>query len=308
MKNIYKEFKKILKENENNNIFLSNLSLIESIMFSMFTYKNLPDNVYSEYIEKCFSRYGACAFSKLKNGNFFTNYPIFSDGLDDYGIGTHAHIISVNSESDVGFVNKDIAVGWNNSLHKPDFDILKYVSQLSEVDISLKSVVINSRLAPVYRASDGKESESIKEVLNSIYSGKPQVIVNKNTFSELINENEEKKIINFTFPDEVEKLNYLSKYRDDIISCFAQTYGFNMQSTGKMAQQTMFELSGYEAFSKVIPSDRLKCRKDFCKNINEIFGLDISVDFSDVWKQDFMEFIERRDNNETERLDDSLQE
>ena len=70
----------------------------------------------------------------------------------------------------------------------------------------------------------------------------------------------------------------------------------------------MFELSGYEAFSKVIPSDRLKCRKDFCKNINEIFGLDISVDFSDVWKQDFMEFIERRDNNETERLDDSLQE
>ena len=75
MKNIYKEFKKILKENENNNIFLSNLSQIENIMCSMFTYKNLPENVYSEYIEKCFSRYGACAFSKLKNGNYFTTKP-----------------------------------------------------------------------------------------------------------------------------------------------------------------------------------------------------------------------------------------
>lgn len=304
MKNFYKNMKKQIKQNENANIYLSNLSYIENVLLSMFEYKNLPDNVYTEYIERAFIRYGCCAFGKIKD-RYFTNYPVFSGDLDDYGIGTEAHIISINGESKVEKVNGGIAVGWNNSLHKPDFDVLKYLTELSETEISMACVVKNSRLSPIFLANDGKEADSIKSILDSIYDGKPHVITNKNAFIDIITEGDNKKLLNLTNVDDIEKIQYLSKYHDDILSRFGMTYGFNMQATGKMAQQTVQELSGYEALSKVIPSDRLKCRREFVDNINRIFDLDITVDFSEIWKKDKNEYI-GGDNDDTSRINESV--
>lgn len=278
----------------NINTFSHYLDAFENVLMSMFEYKNLPDNIYTEYIEKAFIRTGTCAFGIMEDGSYYSGKPTFEGELDDYGIMEEAYIIARNGRSTIkGLVNKsNIAVGWNNSSHRGDWDIYRSCDFLTEVDKSMKCVILNSRLAPVYNANDTKEKQAIDEILANIYDGKPKTIMNNKKFEDKLNGDVKRDpMINFTTPDEITKIQYLTKFHDDIICRFGIQYGFNMQSTGKMAQQSTMELSGYDALSKVIPSDRLRMRKLFVDNINRLFGLNIEVDFSEVWKRDYSELV-----------------
>ena len=133
----------------------------------------------------------------------------------------------------------------------------------------------------------------IDNILNKLHTGKTEAIINdlssNDAMSILLNKADvtstfDIPVLNLTQPNNVELLQNLTKFYDDIIRIFCTTYGISINGTGKMAQQNNIELQGYEHFSKILPCDMLKCRKTGIEIFNDIYGTDVEVTFSNAWK------------------------
>ena len=57
-----------------------------------------------------------------------------------------------------------------------------------------------------------------------------------------------------------------------------------MQTTGKMAQQTVEEIQGYDSFSMIIPSNRLEERQRGITEFNRVFSENVTVEYNDAWQ------------------------
>jgi hypothetical protein len=72
---------------------------------------------------------------------------------------------------------------------------------------------------------------------------------------------------------------------------FYNIYGQPLQTQNKAAQSISDELHGMDSVSFIIPIQMLKCRQALADNINRIFGTEITVEFSECWKIEYMSLI-----------------
>lgn len=273
---------------------------IERLLIPMFEYSNLPEGVERSYIEKAFNRYGLCGFDYINDEvGYYTDIPILSDNLDKYGIATNVQLVTRNGIN--GLVKKrdiELPVGWNDSSRCPDTFLDQYSNLLSEVDKSILCNVINARLNKVALAKDTKEKAVIDAVLAAAVNGELTSMIKSDSIDTLINPeaNTTLPIIPLNDVKDIEKVQYLTKLYDDIVRRLCTLYGCPLSSTGKMAQQSVEEIQGYDNFSMITPEDRLFNRKKWIDNINQVFGLNISVELGKCWKQTAHEVMEINEN------------
>lgn len=293
--------KNIIIENNKKNLFSYKMKL-ENILIAMFDYQNLPDNVFKRFIELSFIRYGVCGFDKV-NDLYYTDFPVFSGELNQYGFLNSAYLITRTGENgETKEINKGIAIGFNNSVWQPDIDLLRFAQIFTECDKSILALLLNSRMHPVPIAKDSKEQQSINELFNNMYNGTLHSIIKDDKESKILQGDNYKpfNLLTLCDPKQIETLQYISKTYDDNLRRFIINYGIPLQSTGKMAQINEKELQGYDLYSQILPSDRLECRKEFVDNINRIFDLKIEVKLSGVWEKSFEKSMEVKENiNET---------
>lgn len=279
------------------------MTLLENILLSMFTYDNLPNGLSGEYIEKSLLRNGNVLITKINDSEYYSNAVVFQGALDNNGIMTQGFTNTRNGKQtntkalyympcDSYAEDANVLI-FNNTEHLPTFDICRISELLTEVYISMRNNVINTRILPIPVARNSKMKAMIDNILNKLHSGKTEAIVNdlssNDAMNILLNKADVKStfdipVLNLTQPNNVELLQNLTKFYDDIIRIFCTTYGISINGTGKMAQQNNIELQGYEHFSKIIPSDMLNCRKTGIEIFNSIYGTNVEVSFSDAWK------------------------
>lgn len=279
------------------------MTLLENILLSMFTYDNLPNGLTGEYIEKSLLRYGNVLLTKVSDTEYYGNYVVYQGALDNNGIMEQGFTTTRNGmqtdtkplyyKKSLEYKDNSNVLIFNNSEHLPTFDICRISELLTEVYISMRNNVINTRILPIPVARNSKMKDMIDNILNKLHSGKTEAIVNdlssNDAMNILLNKADVKStfdipVLNLTQPNNVELLQNLTKFYDDIIRIFCTTYGISINGTGKMAQQNNIELQGYELFSKIIPCDMLNCRKTGIEIFNSIYGTDVEVTFSDAWK------------------------
>lgn len=279
------------------------MTLLENILLSMFTYENLPNGLTGEYIEKSLLRNGNVLLTKISNTEYYANAVVYQGSLDNNGIMTQGFTNTRNGKQTKtkplyympcdSYTDDANVLIFNNSEHLPTFDLCRISELLTEVYISMRNNVINTRILPIPVARNSKMKAMIDNILNKLHSGKTEAIVNdlssNDAMNILLNKADVKStfdipVLNLTQPNNVELLQNLTKFYDDIIRIFCRTYGISINGTGKMAQQNNIELQGYELFSKIIPCDMLKCRKTGIEIFNTIYGADVEVTFSDAWK------------------------
>jgi hypothetical protein len=83
---------------------------------------------------------------------------------------------------------------------------------------------------------------------------------------------------------DVDKLQYLAGYRDEIIKRFFQIYGQDTHANLKRAQQSVEEITGTSALCMIIPEQKLTQRKRFAEQMNSMFGTNVTVDYSKCWQ------------------------
>lgn len=307
---INREFDSLILDEQ----FFHYYNTIENMLTSMFIYENLPETLPVREIEHNLIRYGACLIVRFADGKYYAGVPALRGQINNYGFGEQAICTTRNGKKVYdSFYNKDgsnAILIWNNSQYMPDFDIFRYANLFADVDKSIKLNVINSRLHPIPIARDSKLKQAIDVIFKNIRKGKKTYsVLNDVSFSDIVNNKDNAiPVLNLTDVTNADKIQYLSKLHDDLVARLGRLYGQNISSNGKMAQQTIKELSGYDTLSAIIPYDRLACRKEAFENFGKYIGLEnVTVKFNHAWEHlldDCDVSRETLENEESEDIED----
>lgn len=259
---------------------------LQNQLFSMFQYKNIPFR--KEFLEWELMRVGFVAIAKIKNNIYVGS--LSGMEYDEYGLpkeGSKAQFYTRYGKIGKNVtIGKDCVIGYNNTVRTPELFITYYAEMFNEIDKSIKTNVATSRCASVPMAKDDKTKVALDNILTEIQEGNPKPIASTNLLEELVDgENAEPvKMLHLTQPEQIERVQYLSKLYDDLQRRFWNTYGHSMNSTGKMAQVSEMELEGYETYSMITPFSMLESRQELIELCNTVLGTDFEVDFSNAWQ------------------------
>ena len=156
--------------------------------------------------------------------------------------------------------------------------LLRYAEKLAQIDRSINVNLMNSAVAMVFRASSDAELKSFQEMYDAITHGKPAVFQRKGRYDD-----GEWAIFNnvrntFIVPD-------LLHARRTIINEFLNFIGINTANTDKRERLNSDEVHANdgERFGHI--SEWKRNMEECFQRANKRFGLNISVEFSDVVKR-----------------------
>ena len=243
---------------------------------SIFTYKNLPDTIPQRMIEQYLQMNGNCIFTKVNN-----DYYVFTGS---YGGEQNAYYeptkyvvsnpyLNISKEFTI---DKDCVLVRNDSYEMgltPIFN--KYGALLVENLISMKIATINSRILNCISASDDKTKSSAEIYLKHIIDGDLSVI-GENSFFDGVK-------IQGTAPANNYLTQYVELHQYLKASCFNEI-GLNANYNMKREAINSNESALNNDFLLPFIDDMMKNRKEAIEKINEMFDLDIAIDYDSSWE------------------------
>lgn len=254
--------------------------------YRMFEWTGLPEGISSYDMEK---------YTQLKGKSFFIHhngrYYVLEGSYHDYITWNHEPSKSIIVNPALTDLKKEYILGKdcieirNDTTYMGLYPINETNAiQLANVDISINYATFNTRLKKVFKADDDITKESIDKLLEDVYKGaKLTAIVSSSLFKESLT-TEDIGTNNTDIKDLIELKQYIKAnwYMD---------LGINANYNMKRESLNENELSMNDDALLPVIDDMLECRKKACKDINELFGLNISVDLSSSWKN-FKEEVE----------------
>ena len=273
-------------------------NLLFNTMLEMFEWQNLPDTIPKRFLENILHTTGEVFISRI-NDKLIASHGTLSGEVDEYGLGTECIAVCPRGEAQ-GKRGIDIAYGINNDSATPDMLIYWIAHLLAESDKSIKLNVIYSRLLKIPKVATDKDKAMFEEILKKVMDGEPKAFASSDSLDLELGAGTE--TFELTDANKIDKLPYLTQFFEDCLKRFYNFYGQPMQNQNKRAQSISDEIHGQDSVSFILPMQMLKCRQALCEEVNRIFGTDISVDFSPVWKVELAGFI-NRDANENGNAD-----
>lgn len=259
----------------------SNIDTLLSQLAYMFNYDGF-DTLDTAYIELYLNVFGCCAFWK-NNGKLIVSHCTRSGAPNEIGLGNDLICTTSNGIS-VTFRdfenNRDVVYCKNDLFAMPDTYIERFGELLGEIDTSLVCIIKNTRLAPLLEVPDERSRKAFEKVRENILNGIPSTIVSDNIFSEKTD------VKQFTQVEHTNKIQYLMSAIEGVNRRFWNVYGLNYDASQKQAQQTVAETQSGSNSRSILPYERLDERKKAMEKIKDYFGITVSVDFSEPWKNE----------------------
>lgn len=284
--NMYRALKSKYKQQFDDNMYSE---MAWNSILSMFQY---DDKLYRpELFERILRDTGIVALIKTNTADYT---PVFCNlvGGDRYADGFFKNAICydfVGKEYRFNnwLENEKILVFFNNFTYAPDVFIDKYAYLLSEIDTSIISNVIFSRLKPIPVAKDGATKNKIDAVLNDLLVGKMKTIIQEFDVSDLIDGNKSGiDVVNLTDVESSKYIQYLQHLHDSVISRLYFTMGLSISDNGKQAQISIDELNKSKSASLSIINSWHEMRKRGFDTATKKTGQEWFFDYSDLWKSE----------------------
>lgn len=272
--------------------FLTEISyqnVLAEYVLGMLEYPNFPVEIeYVRYLDFLLLKYGQAALYKSKHWGRWVIGDVVFVGVDlnEYGILPDAicHDRSGHEDKFTDWQNsQECFVFFNNRNHTPDINIPRYADLLSKIDISLNANIVNSRMSPIVVAKDNNTKNQLAEIIKQNHDGHTEVITSPNILNE---EGDNITVVNITDVNASDKIQYLLHAKDDLTREFLNLYGLHITGTGKMAQQSVEEITGSNNAALVIPYEMMKARNDTLQRFNAITGLNVVCQFSKSWERE----------------------
>lgn len=183
--------------------------------------------------------------------------------------------------------NSDILVFFNNSTLTSDIFIDKYSYMLSEIDRSIISNVIFSRLKPIPVAKDGQTKAKIDAILDDLMNGKLKTIISDLNISDIVESNKPSiEVLNLTEVESSKYIQYLQHLHDSMVARLYFMMGLSISDSGKQAQLSIEELNKSKSASISLSKSWYNMRKKGFEIAEKKTGLEWHFDFSDVWRNE----------------------
>lgn len=278
----------------------------------MFEYTGLPENIDADRLEDFLNLTGGVIWKVVDGVHMVAPYPSRIGQIDQWGYGETAHSTTLNGISLEGAVGSEAAVIYNSTVRAPQNDLFITADIFAEIDAASKNNVDFARIAPMFGTQNDKQKTALEEVIKQVLQGEVRAVVmsdgdvNINVPQEKQG-GEIKTIDAITEPEKIQYLQYLSQYFDIRMRRHFARRGLSLKTSDKRAQVTTDEVHGMDAVTWFYPLSKLRARRKGLEMVNRIFGTKISVDFSELWLQEWNAYKLRsaaEDQQEQDAADD----
>ena len=262
-----------------------------AITQSMFKYDNLPDTIPQVELERLLQESGKCAIAKVGEDLYALGG---STGGECDAYGRPLDYIVANPWLKL---NKTYRIGSDCVLMKNDTNgqsllpiIGKFAVLYTDGLISLNTASILTRITMLISASDDKTKQSADEFLKKILNG-DFTVIGENSFFKGVTMQSANVSNSQHITQLVELVQY---YRASMLNELGLNANYNM----KRERLNLGEVSmNVDALLPYV-ENMLNSRRYAIKQVNEMFGTDITVDLNSSWK--LSKDIEKVETEETE--------
>ena len=258
---------------------------LNNTLQNLFTYTNVPDTLNMFFLENYLhlSHMGVCAVINDKEYGIIAVRGNYGTDVDVYGLGTHFIGANCKRSYDIDVHDDNIVMCHNNITMTSDLYLIeKYANILNEIDKSLNTNIVYSRVYPLPRVGSQKEEKQISAVLKSIFKGEIGKLISKeNDINDLL-ANNNIDIVNLTDGNQSVHMDTLVRLKDTILKNFLREIGINVNTLDKSAQVTTHEIQAFISYANLNLYDYYNERKKFIEEINTKFGTDIKVAINEM--------------------------
>lgn len=270
---------------------------------AMFTYDGLPEDISPRYLEIFLCVFGSALFSRHEDRYILCPLPSRTGDLDQYGDGVDFEGITADGITKTGRIGQDGIIIYNNQIRTPEIDNNIDSGMFSGIDTSSDINVHLARVAPCFFGQTSVQNKQIEEMLKNVADGQMWSVTSKGTFDGLKVGTEAIQMFEPTSPERAQYIQYLSEYWDQVQRRHFARRGLAAKTSTKHAQVTTDEVHGLDCVSWFYPLSKLQTRQEAIEKINQLYSLQISVRFSDIWQQEYDAYTGRLDleiNEDTE--------
>lgn len=259
----------------NNSTFRQYYNRLVELSISMFEWKNLPDSVDPRFLELTLFTDGQAVFFEDEVLGYLALQNAMGGGFDVYRIPTKRRAYAVNGYQKQLDENDSVII-YNNYLHTNSMlDVQMFAKRLYNLDRAI-DVNANAQKTPILLLCDDSERLTLENMYMQYDGNKPVIKgvkgLNPNAFT----------VLKTDAPYVADKLYQLKTQ----IWNEALTYlGISNMNITKKERLITDEVTRNQGGTIASRYSRLQARREACKKINEMFGLDIWCDY----REDFQE-------------------
>lgn len=272
--------KQFLKDAEFNSSLINNefsyiqyYNRLTDIGLNLFKWNNLPNSIDERFLELTLFETGKAIFFLDDAMQKYLGLTVMIGGeLNVYRIPINRTAYATNGYFNNSLTDKNSVLIFNNRMHTPSkLDVEIFAQRLYNLDRTI-DVNVNGQKTPVAILCDENQRLTMKNLYMEYQGNQPFIFGSKDLDVKGIT------AINTGAPYVADKLYELkTQYWNE-----ALTY-LGVPNIGTNKKERMITDEVQRSMGGVLANrlSRLNERKEACKKINEMFGLDISVEFND---------------------------
>lgn len=271
---------------------------LRNFLMNLYEWNGLPETVDERFFndQLLFNGYATCF--EYTDGNIYCTNGAIS-GLDRYYRPTDFVSSNIYFKNIHKTIGKDCVVCYNtlNYQHPQEdscralVDIFAY--RLAELDVSIDTSIKNSRVCIIPVVSDDKEAIRTAKVLKEMYEGKPAALSFKSAF------NKDVEMFPIKAKDNI-VVTELADARRNIMADFYSYLGIDTIAVDKKERTNYKEMDSNKTQLLINGLRMTEAREIFCKEMNDLFGTNISVKLREEVLEDVESGAETRTDSEPE--------
>lgn len=260
----------------NNGTYGFYLQRLTELAISMFEWKNLPASIDPRFLElTLFGDGQAVWFKDEELGDYLALQVIINGKLDVYRVPINRRAFAVNGYQRQ-LTNKDSVIIYNNFLRSNSYSMcVLYAKKLYTLD-RIIDVNANAQKTPVLITVGESQRLTAENVYQKWDGNQPVIYGDKNLDPNLL------RVLKTDAPYVADKLYQLkTQYWNEALT-YLGIANLNMQKKERLVSDEVVRSQGGVIASRY---SRLEARREACRKINDMFGLNIDVDY----REDFRE-------------------
>lgn len=273
--------------NKNNSTYFQYLDRLTELSVSMFEWKNLPKTVDVRFLELTLFREGQAVFFKEDGIGDYVALKNMSQGdFDIYGIPRKRMGFGYNGYR-APLTDEDSVIIYNNYMHTDSYrDVRNFAQRLYNLDRAI-DVNANAQKTPILIRCDEEQKLTMKNLYMQYDGNMPVIMGTKAINGDILN------VLKTDAPYVADKLYQLKTQIWNEALTYLGISNININKKERLITDEVTRNQGGTIASRY---SRLEARREACKKINEMFGLDIWCDY----REDYSLLVETEIEDENE--------
>lgn len=273
---------------KNNSTYIQYYNRLVELAISMFEWKNLPETIDPRYLELALFTDGMAVFFKDEDIGYLGMRTMIGGTWDVYNIPTYRRAYASNGYQKVLNQNDSVII-FNNLLHTNSLlDVRMFAERLYDLDRSI-DVNAKAQKTPIVITCDETQRLTMLNLYKKYDGNEPFIFGDKSLDLNAI------KVLNTQAPYVADKLYQLKvQYWNEALT-YLGISNVNYEKKERLVSDEVVRSQGGTIASRY---SRLEARRQACEKINKMFGLDISVDYRDDFREMDDEFMLPNDSTD----------